>query len=255
MMKGRVSRLAMATVLLAFVFFPLNTWAEEEDTGILALSNFSGTVTLATDYVFRGISQTDQNPAIQGSVDYAHPFGIYLGIWGSNVDSSISDGGTEFDFYGGYTHSWGSFSLDVGAIYYLYYSSKGDAGPAENADFWEGQLTLSYGFENVVLKPTITGAIYYSPDFYAKDGNAYYVMGSLGLSLPWELGLSFDLGYQDVDGDKTTPDGFDYTHWKIALTRSFLGFDLELNYQDTNEEDFFGDIGDDRVVFLLSRSF
>ena len=62
-------------------------WTEAGDP-----KNFSATVTFATDYVFRGVSQTDNKPAVQGSFDYKHPSGAYLGIWGSNVDDSISKG-------------------------------------------------------------------------------------------------------------------------------------------------------------------
>jgi len=73
------------------------------DDDIFALENFGASVTLASDYVFRGISQTDQDPAVQGSFDYKHPLGVYLGVWASNVDENVSKGNIEIDYYGGYT--------------------------------------------------------------------------------------------------------------------------------------------------------
>jgi uncharacterized protein (TIGR02001 family) len=62
--------------------------------------NISGTVWLATDYVFRGVSNTDNKPTVQGSLDYTFK-GFYVGIWGSNTD--FSDAHIEFDYYGGYS--------------------------------------------------------------------------------------------------------------------------------------------------------
>jgi uncharacterized protein (TIGR02001 family) len=102
----------------------------------------------------------------------------------------------------------------------------------------------------------------YSPDYYGEDGNAHYVNGTLDLALPWRFGLGFEIGYQDVEGDKTTGnnmgegggDGFDYIHWRLGLSYEIKGFELDLNYQDTNEQDFLGNAADSRVVFSISRS-
>jgi predicted porin len=74
--------------------------------------------------------------------------------------------------------------------------------------------------------------------------------------------LGLEIGYQDVEGDKTTGnntgesggDGFDYIHWRIGLSYEIKGFELGLSYQDTNEQDFLGNAADSRVVFSVSRS-
>jgi len=50
-------------------------------------------------------------------------------------------------------------------------------------------------------------------------------------------------------------DGYDYLHWRIGLSKELLGFTLDVSYYDTNENEYFGKIGDDRVVFTISRSF
>src|SRR2546421_8882239 len=69
-----------------------------------AASPVTGNMTIASDYRFRGISQTYKGPAIQGGVDYAHSSGLYLGNWNSNVSSVLFTGGSaiEMDFYGGW---------------------------------------------------------------------------------------------------------------------------------------------------------
>ena len=254
--------LIITILLMGILTFSGAALAEEqEQKGIFDLENFSATFTLTTDYVFRGISQTDSKPAVQGSMDYSHPVGIYLGIWGSNVNSGISDGGVELDFYVGYARElFTNFNADVSVLYYYYPSGGDDPEP----DYWEGALKLDYTFASLPLSPKVGATYYYSPDFFGEDGNAHYVSGFLELALPYEFTLSGELGYQDVEGDKTTgdnqgedgEDGFDYYNWRIGLSRDLLGFSLSLNYHDTDEANFLGeDIADERVVFTISRSF
>jgi uncharacterized protein (TIGR02001 family) len=228
----------------------------EERKRPISASDFSASVTFASEYVFRGISQTDENPAIQGSLGYEHPIGIYVGAWGSNVDGSISQGNIEIDLYGGYTREFeklgiGDLGLDVGAIYYWY---PGDDSSRPTADFIEGFVSLNYAFKDVLLEPTIGGTYNYSPDFFGEDGSAHWVSGTFDLTLPLQFGLGFEFAYQAVSGDKTTPDGYSYTHWRASLTKEVLGFELELNYQDTSGLNL-QDIADARAVFLISRSF
>jgi uncharacterized protein (TIGR02001 family) len=228
----------------------------EERVGPVSASDFSGSITLGTEYVFRGISQTNDNPTIQGSFGWAHSIGVYAGVWGSNLDDAISDGNIEIDLFAGYAREFkklgiGDLTFDVGAIYYWY---PGDEGSRPTANFFEGFVSLSYAFSDVLLEPTI-GALYnFSPDFFGLDGTGHYVSGRFGLSLPLQFGLGFEYGYQAVGGGETSPGGFSYSHWKIAATKEIVGFELELNYQDTSGIDL-GDITDSRVVFLISRSF
>jgi uncharacterized protein (TIGR02001 family) len=78
-------------------------------------------VTVASDYRFRGLTQTMKRPAIQGGFDYAHSSGLYLGNWNSNVSSAIfGNGNLEMDFYGGYKPTFGDITGDIGFIYYYY---------------------------------------------------------------------------------------------------------------------------------------
>ena len=226
---------------------------------IFATENFGASLTLTTDYVFRGISQTDENPAVQGSFDYKHPVGVYLGLWASNVDESVSKGNIEIDYYGGYNKElFTDFSFDVSLIYYSYPGG----GDSPEPDYIEGHLGISYGFTNIPTQPTIGFGYNYSPDFYGEDGNAHYVNGTLDLTLPYHFGLGFEIGYQDVEGDKTTGNnmgedggnGYDYVHWRLGVSYEIKGFTLNLSYQDTNETGFLGDAADSRLVFGASRS-
>ena len=109
----------------------------------------TGNVGIFSQYIFRGLTQTDRQPAIQGGFDYSHASGFYAGTWASNIswlrdNFSYSNGGSaELDFYGGW--KWGfapDFTLDLGTLYYWY---PGDTFPgALKADAWEIYAGLSW---------------------------------------------------------------------------------------------------------------
>src|SRR5262245_21791049 len=94
-------------------------------TASLAHAGLSGTVTAVSDYDFRGITQSAQDPALQGSIDYASDAGFYLGAWGSNIDFDVPndpdccDGDIEVDLYGGF-RGGKDVTWDVGLVYYTY---------------------------------------------------------------------------------------------------------------------------------------
>src|SRR5690606_11811055 len=154
---------------------------------------FSGNVTLATDYTFRGVSQTEGGPAVQGGFDYADGV-FYAGAWASNVSgTTISSGGLELDLYAGVTPTFGPVTFDFGVIGYFYPGADDDGA---ETDFYEGKVAASI---NPVEPLTLSAALYYSPEFALESGEALY----------WELGadyavsdaLSFSVAYgeQDVD--------------------------------------------------------
>ncbi len=230
--------------------------------GWLADDAFSASLAMTTDYVWRGVSQTDRTPALQGSFDYASPAGVYAGVWGSNV---AFGGGLEMDWYGGYANAFGwGLSYDVGANYYSYPKSQ----DAIELDFVEFYGVLGYTLP-LPLEPSLGVGYNYSPDFYGEDGVSHYVNGSLGLALPYGFGLSAEVGYLDVAGGKTTGfgrgldggDGFDYVHYRLGVAYDAKGFTLDLSWHDTTEEAFlesystYADAAGGKFVFTLSRSF
>jgi len=258
MTKRRLGTLNALLVFVSGLFVVGQSTAD--DNGPRAKTNFSGTATITTDYVFRGLSQTKEDPAVQASFDYKHPSGLFLGAWASNVDETISEGNIEIDVYGGYRGQlFENLSYDLSIIYYWYPG----AGHDPDWDYVELHGGLNYAFASLPLEPNVGVGFNYSPDFYGEDGNAYYYSGTLRFTLPYSFGLGFELGYQDVEGDRTTGngrgldagDGYDYLFWKIGLSKEVLGFNLDVSYYDTNEDEYFGQIGDSRFVFSISRSF
>lgn len=97
------------------LFLPSPSYAEDFTKDI------SGTIGSVSQYSFRGLTQSDEHPAIQGSIDYAHDSGLYAGIWGSTVDFNDGDEASiEADVYGGWSGEYNDVSLDAGLIYYAY---------------------------------------------------------------------------------------------------------------------------------------
>lgn len=209
---------------------------------------FSGNVGIGTDYTFRGVSQTDENPAIQGGFDWSHESGVYLGVWGSNVDFDDGDEATlEMDFYGGIAGEVSGITWDVGVIYYAY------PGANDNLDYdyVEGKVALGYDFGVA----SIGGSVFYSPEFFGDSGDAVYAELAAAAPLPYGFGIEGLVGHQWID-DNATFGLPDYLTWTIGLTYSIEGFDLALSYVDT---DISGsrcdDICDARALFTVSRSF
>ncbi len=266
--------LITSVAALAFAVFSATAWSEEaapEETGPLAASNFTGTVWLTNQYMFRGISNSD-GPAVQGSVDWTYN-GFFLGAWGSNTE--FSDGNLEIDYYGGYRWSWSGLDFTLQGIYYSYPgedddSTEGlDPGFGVETDYGEVNVGIAHTFEGSVA-PSIGLNWYYSPDAFGEDGENHTVQGSLGLTLPGDFGLYGNVGWTDFEGDMSTEalGGYDYVYFSVGISKVVKGFKLDLGYYGTDEstdlenvyvevpgDDNFRDLIEGEVVFTVSRSF
>lgn len=197
-------------------------------TNVHAEDSVSANVSLATDYVWRGVSQTSENPAISGGFDWAPSDNFYVGTWASNVDFGDVEN-IEVDLYAGWTTELSSgLSVDIGFIQYLFFD---DANDADANEIYGG---LGYnGF---------SGKLSYDVDnknLYAEAGYDYELSSGLG--------LGFHIGNYDLDA------GEDYTDYSISLSGSYKGLDYGLAYTDT---DIDNDVNaDGRFVLAISRSF
>jgi len=217
--------------------------------GALDKENFSANIAYTTDYVYRGISLSNDNAAVSGGFDWGYK-GFYLGTWGSSI-SPVEDETMEIDFYGGYGNEFKGISYTVDLLYYYYPGQTG--APTPDLDFFEFGGSLGYTFD-YALKPTIGMSIMHSTDFTGEIGSATYYKPTLELSLPYEFGLAFTYGYQDFDEDKAGING--YNHWGVDISRSLSVFDFTIGYSDTdsNGEILEGD-GTQKVVFTVGASF
>jgi len=228
----------LLTSCIISVSFSLNE-ARAEGTEI------SGNVSIGSDYVYRGISQTGENATIQGGFDVASENGLYAGVWASNVSF---DGSIEIDLYAGYGGSLSEgLDYDIGILRYEY-PDDAQGGAAESS-FNEVYGSLSYS--NVTL------GFAYSPDFFAESDQATYVYIDYELPLNNDFGLSFHYGNQSIDdnGAFGTPD---YSDYSIGLSKSISDIDVSLTWFDTDlsSTECFGggDDCDSRLVFALGKS-
>jgi len=226
---------------------------------------FTGNLGLFSDYRFRGISQTNKKPAIQGGFDLGHSSGFYVGNWNSNVDSEMYTGSNiEMDFYGGYKATFGDFGLDVGAIYY-YYPGSG-SNPIGSTKINNTELYVGGSWGPVTAKYN-----YAVSDFFSapnSKGSSY-----LDLGFNYEVASGFAVqahyGYQYLKGDArvaeingTFPGPSNISDWKLGGTYTIDGWVLGLAYIATNRDYTAGtaaltnrNISNATAVASVSKSF
>jgi len=214
----------------------------------------TGNMTLASDYRFRGVSQTNKKPALQGGFDFAHKSGFYAGNWNSNISSQFYNGANlEMDFYGGYKGSFGDVGYDVGAIYY-YYPGSGDIAGTSKIDNGEIYFGLNFGPFSAKYYHAVT-------DFFSVPNtkNSYYV--DLGYTHDFGNGWggNVHVGYQHV---KNVPaPGGRVTDYKVGVTKDLSGWLLGASYIGTNRKNVFfdptsgKDIGKGTLVVSVAKSF
>ena len=233
------------------VLFASLALASLAGVAVEAQAEISANVALVSEYRFRGISQSNENPALQGGFDYAFENGFYLGTWGSTVDfDSAGDfnGSLELDIYGGWGREFGEHSsIDLGYIYYAY------PGDDNGLDGDYQEIYLNYGWRDLSI-----GAAY-SDDYYGGSGKFLYLQANYDWNFYENWALSLHVGYNDFDEDVfLSSDKGHYTDYSVGVTTTLAGVDFGLAWVGTNldEEDVFGySWGDDTLVFSISKSF
>ena len=206
-------------------------------------SPVTANVTVTNNYIYRGISQSNYKPAIQGGFDYAHESGFYIGNWNSSI-SWVSDGGyatsapIEMDFYGGFKKDLiaEGFASDFGILQYYYPTSgitSGYVNPnttelyvAQNATFGPvtGFLKFSYALSNTFGFASSTGSSY-------VDLTGNYDTGFWGITANAHVGMQRIAGQYYQGGQASVS----YTDWKLGLTKDFGGgLSLAAAYVGTN---------------------
>lgn len=203
---------------------------------------FSANVALTQDYRWRGVSQTNEEAAIQGGFDYVYDSGLYIGTWASNVNfgGGLDSSSTEIDLYGGYRDDISdNLGFDVGFIFYHY---QGDT----DLDFLEIQGALTfYG---------VTVGLNYADEFRDGGPKNLYTYAEYSYAFTDNLSLDLHAGYTDTDEDDFWEDGEDsYGDWSIGLGASAVGLDFSLAYVGTTLDEL--DIYDDRVILTIAKSF
>jgi uncharacterized protein (TIGR02001 family) len=241
----------------------------------------TASVTLVSDYRFRGVSQTYEGPAVQGGFDYAHSSGFYLGNWDSNVASQVYTGGSgiEMDLYGGYKRSSGGFGIDIGYLYYHYPNAEFQSAGHGNQGFDNQEVYLGGSWKWISLKYSLAVSDYFGLGS-TQVGGGYWSDRNDGSLLP-DRGRSKNSYYVDLTanvpvGEKLTIGAhvgtlkvknygeLDYSDWKLGATYNLKGWLLGAAYVDTNASgDWYytsgskgnKDIGTATFVASLGRTF
>ena len=214
--------------------------------------NFSANIGAVSNYLFRGVTQTQDKPAIQGGLDYEHISGFYAGTWISNVDfgsgyefeidlatdtfdvSSYSSPGYELDLYLGYAAAINDdLSFDLSAIYYAY-------PDGDDLDFAELGASGTWKWLTLGLAYTVYGQADKADG--VKSGEAVFIQGdwyyyaALDFALPYDFGLELRGGYYDFDYNDG---GNDYGHWGVTISRDAGEFGtFSLNYDQVGRDTY-----------------
>lgn len=201
----------------------------------------TGYVSMTTDYLYRGITQTD-SAALQGNILVSHESGLYLNVWGSSI---AFDSGLELDPSIGFTGKAGDVTYDVGVLYYGYPNSSAITAPVKD-DFTEVYGSVAFAGAKFGLA--------YAPDFYAETGKSIYLNASYGLEVGAGFTASAYLGYSLLDdeyyGENLALGTDSYLDYKVAVSKSLIGLTGELAYIGTDLDD-----SDDSVVFTVTKAF
>lgn len=198
-----------------------------------------------TDYNFRGISQTDRKPAIQGSVElqfYNNLF--YVGVFGSNVDLATSPP-AEIDFFAGIRPKFGPVTFDIGVIQYYYPGEKqfidnlGVFWTPKNTDYTEAVGKVSYSNDLF----TVGANVFYAWDWLGVGASATYASVTAKVNIPQIEGLAISgelghywLGRTNLAIWSTNPPTNlpDYAYWNVGLSYTYKNLTADIRYHDTN---------------------
>ncbi|MBL8845714.1 MAG: hypothetical protein JNN24_08085 [Hyphomicrobium zavarzinii] len=214
--------------------------------------SWSVNAAITSDYVFRGVSQSDNDPALQAGIDFAYGI-LYAGAWGSSIDETFLGGNLEIDYYAGIKPVLGPATFDLGILYYTYPGvtepAKGDAEVVE----------LKIGVSGEIL-PKLTGSTYFywSPEAAGDNGEYWVSETSLAYALPkvfvFDPTISGTYGYsENVDTDVET------AWWNVGLTLGYDKFSFDFRYWDSDFDTFnavsLTNLSDERFVFTAKVAF
>jgi len=185
----------------------------------------TGNVGLYSQYVFRGLTQTDKDPAIQGGFDYSHSSGFYAGTWASNISwlrdfGSYSSGGSmEWDFYGGFKGTFGKsdFGWDIGLLQYWY---PGNTVPgAVKANTLEFYVALSWKWLSAKYSHSVDNKTF----GVADSSGTWYLDLSANIPITDKLNIQAHWGRQEFKGSiagVSNDSVASYDDWKLGATYS-----------------------------------
>ncbi len=211
----------------------------------------NGTAALVSDYRFRGVSQTDRNGAIQGSITVTHKSGLYASVWASSVHGYVTAAGdyvngttagqasVEMDLIAGYKKTFHGTTFDIGVLYYFYPKTKLRGDPT-SSDFAEPYFDVSRTFGPLTAKATVNYAFSQKAlalnQIRPKKSNVY-LAGDFTLAVPktpvsLTAHIAHSFGPSWLATDSTGKKG--YTDWNLGATYTWKALTFGISYVDTD---------------------
>lgn len=207
----------------------------------LSLASQSITLSLASDYLFNGVSQTQENPALQASFDWSMENGVYAGIWGSNVDFNEGTD-IEADFYAGYYTTLSEhLNLDVGIAQYTYH------GAAPSSDYNYAELYAKFNFDNTNLN------FWYTWDYFGTGATHTVLMLSQEFAITDSFSFVAGIDYSNSFDNKKwqwEENDSDYVHWRATVNYTWQDWTFSFGYEDTDLKTY----GDATILLSLSHT-
>jgi len=224
-------------------------------TATAAQAQITGNLGLTSDYRFRGVSQTQNAPAVQGGIDYNHVSGLYIGNWNSSVSSQMytNGAGVESDVFAGFRKQvFGNFVVDVGSYNYFYPRA------GTNGSFDTNEVFAGIGYKELVsVKYSHALSDYFGT---ANSKNSFYVQADAAIPLVRNLQLVAHIGHTNVANSSS----LDYTDYNVGLGYDLKGWNLAAKYyiNDNKTSTFMtaNTVGGqklykDALVFSVAKSF
>jgi uncharacterized protein (TIGR02001 family) len=200
---------------------------------------------VVSNYIWRGLTQSKDGPAVQGGIDYVDPSGFSLGTWASNVDAGTDKPTYEVDIYGAYEAKLGDFSYKLTTGYYLYPDGK-------DINMWDLTPSISWKFFTIGLTYTLDGEPKEPSAF--RQGDFYYY-GGLTFDLPVDFKLNGTIGHYNFND--LGKEG-DYTNWQVSVSKSagdFGTFSLNYDQTDGGEGDIVATEDDPKLWVSWKKTF
>jgi uncharacterized protein (TIGR02001 family) len=211
------------------------------------LKNLSGSLTFVSDYVFRGVSQNNNLPAVQGSMTYSFPINLYFNLWGSNVnffDSHGNNATVEMDTIIGYHNTYGdNFTYDLSVARYNYPGAR-----FANYNEFNGLMNLYF----------LQASIGYSKNVYNTHRTGVYYNGGINYDIPSKYAFGIcDLTLLALLGHYSLPvaAGDSYNDYNVSLSKAFKTYTVTAQWVSTNGRQHIGRLDDSRFIAQLAASF
>lgn len=216
--------------------------------------DWSVSLTGTSDWIFRGLSYTNEAPAFQPNLHMTYGI-LYGGLWASNIDGGSLYDPFELDFYGGITPKLAGIDFDFGVVWYTYPAA--NSGGSMGGSYVEFKAGASFSpFSKFTVKPVF----WYTPDqeYYAEtytiESTFAYELPALGIFTPTVSAL---VGYTEESGTGLWVANDDnYTYWNAGIALAVEKFTFDFRYWDTNlpenANNVYNGISDERFVFTTT---